>query len=144
MAKTAQKENFIGELLKAKRRIRNWSQEHVAEKLDLSQQQYQKYEAGKLIPPMYVLEKLSTIFEIAIDDFFKKDLKAHNTLSDVNKILEDEVIRDGSTNKEGKEVLRAYMKYETELKGIEVPRLLAKLAKLSKEERDIIVRFILK
>lgn len=144
MPKTAQKENFIGELLKAKRRIRNWSQEHVAEKLDLSQQQYQKYEAGKLIPPMYVLEKLSTIFEIAIDDFFRKDLKAHNTLYEVNKILEDEVIRDGSSNKTGKEVLKMYMKYENELKDIDIPKLLSKLARLSKEERDIIIKFILK
>lgn len=138
------KDNFIGELLKAKRRIRGWSQELVAEKLDLSQQQYQKYEAGKVIPPVYIMEKLTGIFQISIDDFFAKDLKVHDTLYEVNKLLEDTVIRDGSSHEGAKEVLKTFLRYQDELKDIDVPNLLSKLAKLPKEDKEILSRFILK
>jgi transcriptional regulator with XRE-family HTH domain len=137
------KDNFIGELLRAKRRIRGWSQELVAEKLDLSQQQYHKYEAGKVIPPVYVMEKLSEIFQISINDFFTKDLKSHDTLYEINKILEDNVIRDGSSHEGAREVLKAYLKYEHELKDVDIPGLLAKLAKLPKDKRDVLINFIL-
>jgi transcriptional regulator with XRE-family HTH domain len=48
------KDNFA-EILKAARKAKRWTQTEAAEAIPISLRQYQKYEAGLLMPPWDVL-----------------------------------------------------------------------------------------
>lgn len=42
------------------------------------------------------------------------------------------------------EILKAYLKHQEKLKDINVAKLLMKLAKLSEEDKDVLINFILR
>ncbi len=63
---------FWNNLFKAKKRS-GLSQEEVAEKLGVSRQTVSKWENGETLPDFLQSKKLSSLYHMAIDDFFDLD-----------------------------------------------------------------------
>lgn len=57
------------------RKKNGWSQEELAEKLDISRQSVSKWELGKSYPDIHSLLLLSTLFNISLDQLIKGDLE---------------------------------------------------------------------
>jgi transcriptional regulator with XRE-family HTH domain len=88
----------LADNLKFLRKQRNWTQEELAQRLNISRSQITKWESGDQLPDLETLEKLSNLYEVSIDyligrQFYKKDL-----LREVNRIYRtneiDEVMLD--------------------------------------------------
>lgn len=47
------------------------TQQQMAEKLETSQQNYQRYESGQIEPNIATLIALSRIFDVSIDELFQ-------------------------------------------------------------------------
>lgn len=137
------KKNIIPDLLRAKRRLYNLTQEKTAELLDMSQQQYRKYEAGILTPPLPVLEKLSKLFKISICDFFNEDEKVYNTVQDFEALLKDETTSALIDMPEIKQIIKAYIKNKKSLKNLDIPKLLNRIA-ANPRTKEAIESFVLK
>ncbi len=69
----------LNEKLYELRKNNNWSQEELAEKMQVSRQTVSKWESGKAIPELNKLLKLSEIYKISLDELVK------NTENDVEK-----------------------------------------------------------
>lgn len=68
----------VGEQIKRIRDKRNMSQERFGKKLGLSGKTISAYETFKASPPLYVLDKISQVYEITIFDIphaQKEDLR---------------------------------------------------------------------
>lgn len=63
---------FCNNLFKARRRS-GLSQEELAEKLGVSRQKVSKWENGETLPDILQSKKLSSIYHMAIDNFFDLD-----------------------------------------------------------------------
>lgn len=73
------------------RQLKGWSQEQLADRLDITRARIGSYEEERCDPPIDILLRLSRLFHIAIDALIKADLKKYNldsmmTLSN-NRIL---------------------------------------------------------
>lgn len=53
----------IGNRLKALRTEKGFSATHIAEKLDISETTYRRYEADKTFPDIFILDKLAKIYD---------------------------------------------------------------------------------
>lgn len=53
--------------LKHYREKNNYSQEQIAQKINITQQAYSNYEKGKRLPSIEILIKLADIYEISLD-----------------------------------------------------------------------------
>ncbi len=60
----------IGKRIKDLRREKGISQEQMAEKISLSRPQYSKIEGGKADITLSTLDRIATVFEVAITDLF--------------------------------------------------------------------------
>lgn len=58
----------LGQKIKVIREIKNFSQEHIAEKLDISQSNYSKMENGNSDIPFSKLEELAIILGLTVED----------------------------------------------------------------------------
>ena len=58
---------ILGEKIIALRKRMNWSQEELAEKLDISRQSVSKWEVGATIPDLDKILKMSDIFGVSTD-----------------------------------------------------------------------------
>ncbi len=59
--------NKLADHLKYLRKQRNWTQEEVAQRLNMSRSQISKWENGELLPDLQSLEKLSELYNVSID-----------------------------------------------------------------------------
>lgn len=59
--------SLLSENLKKHRKLSNFSQKYVSEKIDISLRIYQYYESGNRIPPIDKLIKLADLFDVSID-----------------------------------------------------------------------------
>ena len=69
------KENFayiLRTTIKAERLRRHYTQDDLAELLDMSVNYVGKIERGVIIPSAFVIYKLSQILKVEINDFFKE------------------------------------------------------------------------
>ncbi len=57
----------LQERLKYYREKNNYSQEEIAEKINLTQSAYSNYEKGKRLPSIEILIQLADIYEISLD-----------------------------------------------------------------------------
>lgn len=57
----------LQERLKYYREKNNYSQEEIAEKINLTQSAYSNYEKGKRLPSIEILIKLANIYDISLD-----------------------------------------------------------------------------
>lgn len=60
------------------RKINNWSQEELADKLDVSRQTVSKWETGKAVPELDKLIALANLFNISVDALVKEELDINN------------------------------------------------------------------
>ncbi len=68
----------IKENIKNIRELKNYTQEYMADRLNISQAAYSKIEKGKTEMTLLKLEEIATVFEITIEDIlqFKNDLSS--------------------------------------------------------------------
>src|SRR5699024_7098515 len=67
---------LINENMKYLRRLRSWTQVQMAAKLGIKRSLIGAYEEGRAHPRTEVLERLSDLFHISIDDLLRTDLSA--------------------------------------------------------------------
>jgi transcriptional regulator with XRE-family HTH domain len=61
---------MFSERLKKLRKHHNYTQDFVAEKMDISRVAYTKYEGGKTMPSPENIEKLADLFKVSVDYLF--------------------------------------------------------------------------
>ena len=66
---------ILGEKIIALRKRMNWSQEELAEKLDISRQSVSKWEVGATIPDLDKILKMSDIFGVSTDYLLKDEIE---------------------------------------------------------------------
>lgn len=66
---------MIGNKILELRKLKNLSQEQLAEKMDVTRQTISKWELGETSPDIEQSKKLSKIFEISLDDLTNNDIK---------------------------------------------------------------------
>ena len=66
---------ILGEKIAALRKQNNWSQEDLAEKLELSRQSVSKWESGASIPDLDRIIKLSALFGVSTDYLLKDEME---------------------------------------------------------------------
>jgi transcriptional regulator with XRE-family HTH domain len=66
----------IGQRIKKIRELRNFSQQHMADKLNIKQQTYSKMETGEIDFPVSRLQDLAVALEIKPEEIFMFDEKA--------------------------------------------------------------------
>ncbi|SFM12736.1 helix-turn-helix transcriptional regulator [Salibacterium qingdaonense] len=76
----------FGTKLKQLRMEQEWTQNELAEELNVTRQAVYKWETNKGYPDIQTLIKISGIFEVTIDDLIKNDKKLQNKI----KVDEDE------------------------------------------------------
>jgi transcriptional regulator with XRE-family HTH domain len=70
---TAWAVELIAKNIKRLRELKNFSQKEVCANSTIPQGQYSRIENGKVEPSISTLEKLATVFEVDIAEFFKSD-----------------------------------------------------------------------
>ncbi|TFV23819.1 XRE family transcriptional regulator [Staphylococcus saprophyticus] len=63
----------IGLRIKEQRELRNWSQDELAEILNISRQSISKWELNKVYPSIDMLIKMSDLFDVSLDELIKGD-----------------------------------------------------------------------
>ncbi|MCO7127659.1 helix-turn-helix domain-containing protein [Sporolactobacillus shoreicorticis] len=63
----------LGSRIKEARERSNWSQDELAEKMNISRQAISKWETGKSYPDIEKILKLSDIFNLSLDELVKGD-----------------------------------------------------------------------
>ena len=66
---------ILGEKIAALRKQNNWSQEELAEKLQISRQSVSKWESGASIPDLDRIVKLSALFGVSTDYLLKDEME---------------------------------------------------------------------
>lgn len=72
---------IISEKIVELRKKMNWSQEDLAEKLEVSRQSVSKWESSQSIPDMDKIVKLSTLFSVSTDYLLKDDYRIEEPVS---------------------------------------------------------------
>ncbi len=80
----------LNEKLYQYRKNKNWSQEELAEKMEVSRQTISKWESGRAIPELNKLIKLSEIYNVTVDELVKDsveiDEEQHRKVNKFKKI----------------------------------------------------------
>ena len=63
----------IGPRIKEQRELKNWSQDELAEILNISRQSISKWELNKVYPSIDMLIKMSDLFDVSLDELIKGD-----------------------------------------------------------------------
>ena len=63
----------IGTRIKEQRELKNWSQDELAEILNISRQSISKWELNKVYPSIDMLIKMSDLFDVSLDELIKGD-----------------------------------------------------------------------
>ena len=70
--------NIFSDNLKKFRLAKGFTQEQVAEKLNVNSQTVSRWECGTTLPDVLTLPELARLYEVTIDDFFKKNSVAYD------------------------------------------------------------------
>ncbi|BBW97722.1 helix-turn-helix transcriptional regulator [Geobacillus icigianus] len=73
----------LGETLKQLRKQRRWTQERLAEQLNVSRSQISKWENGSLLPDVQSLEKLCRLFGVSADFLLGGEARRRELLREV-------------------------------------------------------------
>ena len=75
------------------RKLNRWSQEELADKLDVSRQTISKWEVGKAVPELDKLIKLAELFNITVDELVKDNIEIVYK-ENVNNLTKEEKVED--------------------------------------------------
>jgi len=92
---------LIANNIKRLREVKNLSQKEVCAASGLPQGQYSRIENGKVEPSVSTLEKLASVFEVSIGEFFKTD----NINEEVNLPLLEKIKLIDTLGKEEQQAL---------------------------------------
>ncbi len=67
-------QSFAGQNLKYLRKLRGWTQEEFAQKLNIKRSLVGAYEEERAEPRIDVLERLADMFKLTLDDLLRKDI----------------------------------------------------------------------
>jgi len=141
MSKT--KDKSVGDIIKHYRVLKNLTQEKLAEMLNLSYQQVQKYEYNKTTPPLDKLTQISKVLEIPVELFFKESLRNDLIHKIENEIGRDyEIVKTLRENPELLEIIRFYSKNKSNLKGATFLKLMKDFLKIPKDKKDTYLNII--
>lgn len=70
----------IGPRIKEQRELKNWSQDELAEILNISRQSISKWELNKVYPSIDMLIKMSDLFDVSLDELIKGDKALKKTI----------------------------------------------------------------
>ena len=76
---------LAGQNLKYLRKLRGWTQEEFANKLGIKRSLLGAYEEERAEPRLEVLEIISDIFKVTLDELFLKDLSDNSVSNYLNK-----------------------------------------------------------
>ncbi|SFA49987.1 Transcriptional regulator, contains XRE-family HTH domain [Parageobacillus thermantarcticus] len=82
----------LGEKLKYLRKQHNWTQEQLAQHLNISRSQISKWENGELLPDVQSLEKLSNLYEVSVDFLIGKHTTKEELLREMNLLYQTDHI----------------------------------------------------
>jgi len=130
------------EIMRCYRRLKGLTQEQAAEMLDVSQQQYQKYERGETNFSVAMLKKICRVLEMPPEKFF-----SNNNGDLINKIVNDlmkyrDVIRILNENPELSELIKFYGNGSARLKNINLKKLLRRITLINNGNRKLVVSMI--
>ncbi|MFR0986607.1 MAG: helix-turn-helix domain-containing protein, partial [Frisingicoccus sp.] len=95
------------------RKRKGWSQEELADKLDISRQSVSKWELGASIPDLDKIIKLSDLFDVTTDYLLKDD--AQEIACDVSEVFEE--VSEPSARKVSVEEANLFMDLTERLSG---------------------------
>lgn len=141
------KSKSIGSLIKHYRILKNLTQEDLAELLNLSYQQVQKYEYNKTTPPLDKLILISKVLEIPIEMFFKENLRSNLIDKIESEVIKNyEFIKIIKENPDLLEIIKFYEKNKTNLEEIDVLKLMKEISNIPKNKKisyiDIISKIL--
>lgn len=70
--------SYAGKNLRYLRKLRGWTQDQFATKLDIKRSLLGAYEEERAEPRLDILEKVSTIFKLSLDDLLLNDISVDN------------------------------------------------------------------
>ena len=82
----------LGKTLQNLRKMKNISQENMAEILNVSRQTISNWENTKSYPDILILIKLCKIYKISLDELLKEDKKLLNSIKKDKKIKNNIII----------------------------------------------------
>lgn len=71
----------IGQQIKTQRELKHWSQQDLANRLNISHQSISKWEQGTALPSFSNVVLLSDLFGLSIDEFVRQDTHLMNKLA---------------------------------------------------------------
>ena len=86
----------FGEKLKNNRKLKNLTQEEVAEKIGVSGQSVSKWEKGECLPDVYNLKMLGKIYQVSVDDLL--DTEEIPTIDNLTGIFNKRYFTEYSNN----------------------------------------------
>ena len=92
----------IGNNIKFLRQKNNFTQEQLAERLDVSYQAVSKWETNSNTPDISLLPQIASLFHVSIDALFSDNISAYH--ADFQEIEDDDVIR--IIQMRGKQILK--------------------------------------
>ena len=92
----------IGNNIKFLRQKNNYTQEQLAERLDVSYQAVSKWETNSNTPDISLLPQIASLFNVSIDALFSDNISAYH--ADFQEIEDDDVIR--IIQMRGKQILK--------------------------------------
>lgn len=95
------------------RKKNGWSQEELAEKLDVSRQSISKWESAQSVPDMSRILKLSEVFGVSTDFLLKDEM----SLSDVQKISFEPEEESGPARQVSMEEAAAFLSFRDKSSG---------------------------
>ncbi|MBB5324188.1 transcriptional regulator with XRE-family HTH domain [Anoxybacillus tepidamans] len=82
----------LADHLKYLRKQRNWTQEDVAQHLNVSRSQISKWENGEMLPDLQSIEKLSELYDVSIDFLVGKRTNKKELLREVSRIYQTDAV----------------------------------------------------
>ncbi|AGT33517.1 XRE family transcriptional regulator [Geobacillus genomosp. 3] len=76
----------LGEMLKTLRKQQRWTQEQLADKLNVSRSQISKWENGSLLPDIQSLKKLCHLFNVSADVLIGSEVQRRELLREVKQL----------------------------------------------------------
>lgn len=69
--------NFLSQNIKYLRRSKRWTQQQLADELQVKRALVGSYEEGRATPKIAVLQQIAALFQISVDDLLGADLEKH-------------------------------------------------------------------
>lgn len=80
----------LAEKISLLRKQKGWSQEDLADKMDISRQSVSKWESGQSVPDLDKIIKISNIFAVSTDYLLKEEGESEEFISKPNESYEEE------------------------------------------------------